>query len=92
MKERREVAVEDHFEDLHHRRDDADVADQAEEAEINLRQARPCERALLEHVVIEERVERDRDHLDDYDCEPETKGGLDAFGNREERAHAEEKR
>ena len=64
--------VEHHFEDLHHRCDDADVGDQTEEAQVDVWEPRPCERAVLEDIVVEKRVRRHGDQLHAHDRSPES--------------------
>ena len=50
--ELREEPIERHLENLHQRRDDADVADQSEEAQVDVRQAGPGQRAVGEQVAV----------------------------------------
>ena len=50
--ERREEPVEHHFQDLHDGSDHADIADQPEEAEIDIRQTGPCQGAVLQQVLV----------------------------------------
>jgi hypothetical protein len=58
--ERRHVLVEEHLEDLHQRRDHADIGQEAKEAQIDVRQSRPGQGAVGEQVVVDQVVDRAR--------------------------------
>ena len=76
---------------MHEGRDDADVADQPQEAQVDIRQSGPGERAIGEQVLEDEVVHGNRDDLYDNNREPQPDGRLDTLGDGEERAHAQEK-
>ena len=65
------MPVERHLEYLHQRRDHADVGDEPQETQVQVRQAGPGECATLQQVGIDEVVDRHRDRLDDDDGDAE---------------------
>src|SRR5690606_4593899 len=90
--ERRHELVQQHLEDLHDRGNNADVAQQPEEAEVDVRQAGPGQRAVLEQVGEDQVVGRYGNglHHDDRDTQADSR--LHLLGDGDEGTHAEEER
>ena len=86
------MPVERHLQYLHERRNNADVGHEAEEAEVDIRQAGPGKRPGAQQVVGYEVVHGHRDCLHGNNGESQTDCCLDTLRDGQERAHAEEKR
>ncbi len=78
----RQIALEDHLEDLNHGGYDADEADQGEEAQVDIAETGPGQGAFLEDIAMDQVVDRHRDRLDHQDGDAKAESRFDAFGNR----------
>jgi hypothetical protein len=88
--EERYEPIEEHLENLHHRRDHADIRQQPEEAQIEFRKPGPRQRAFPKERVEDQIVDWHRDPQHDHHGDAEADGRADLLGNRDERAHSEE--
>ena len=85
--QRGEETVQDDFQDLDHRRDHRNLAQQSEEGEIHVAEPGPGQRALPQQVIENQVVDRDADGLDHDDGHAEARdhdGGGAALSTRTE--------
>ena len=77
--------LHDHFHDLHDGGDDRDEDDEAEEAQVHVGEggADPLERAGLEHVGVQQVVDRQGDQEDGDDRDAQTRSRLDILRYRQ---------
>ncbi len=88
--ERREKTVQQHFENLHHCRNHADIRDQPEKRQIRFRQSGPGQRAVLQKVQVDQVVDGNRNRLDDYHGRAEPQSRIHLLGHGQEGTHAQE--
>src|SRR5690606_18050402 len=90
--QRRYVLIQYHFQNLHHRRDYADIGQQTQEAQIHAGVffTHPGPGTFFLHVGIDQDIHRCADGQNHHHRNAQTDSGLNFFGDRQESTHTEE--
>src|SRR5690606_29315118 len=84
-----EILVEHHFENLHDSRDDADIGQQAQEAQVYVWQPCPRQSAFSQQSIEDKVIDRHSDGQNDRNCDTQTNSCLDFLGDGQEGTHTQ---
>ncbi len=85
--ERREEAVQHHFQNLDHRGNHGDLGEQTQVTEIQVPEVGPGQCAVTQDEVVKQVVDRDTDGFHNDDRYAQANRRLDLFGHGQEGTH-----